>query len=210
VECIGPALVLPLYEGTTCGVDVPASLQPHAFFVSGSSFFSAPHLSVTMAASTSTICQPLSDTRTYTYSDLDNGFTPPSSCLGHSFTSAPDGYDCYVSSTTGSKTKMYISLDVYRGRDPACFPPNFPAACSYTGTFAEAAGNIYVDAPALPQSSTEVTGRTWSEKNYVYSPATCPESYAAMSTRTDATAGNVTSAICCPMYVCRSDILQRC
>ena len=154
-----------------------------------------------MAASTSTICQPLSDTSMYTYSDLDDGFTPPSSCLGHSFTSAPDGYDYYVSSMTGSKTKAYTSLDVYHGRDPACFPPNFPAACSYTGTFTQAAGNVYVDAAASPQSSSEVTGVTWSETHYMYSPATCPDSYATMSIRTDATAKNVTSAIRCPMYV---------
>ncbi|KAF1932751.1 uncharacterized protein M421DRAFT_399172 [Didymella exigua CBS 183.55] len=152
-----------------------------------------------MPASTSAVCQPLSDSTTYIYSDLDNGFTPPTSCLGRSFTSVPDGYDRYASSTAGTKTKTYISLDVYRGRDPACFPPRFPAACSYTATFTQVAGQLYGDIPALPQSSIEVTGVTWSETHYVYSPATCPEHYATMSIRTDATAGNVTSAICCPI-----------
>lgn len=161
---------------------------------------------MTMAASTSGVCQPLTDTRTYTYSDLDHGFTPPSSCLGHSFTSAPDGYDFYVSSTTGSTAKTYVALEVYRGRDPACFPANFPAACVYTATLAEAAGNVYVDAPALPQSSTKVSGVIWSETHYVYSPATCPDNYATMSIRTDAAVGNVTSAICCPMYVCANRV----
>lgn len=154
-----------------------------------------------MAVSTSAVCKPLSDTSTYTYSDLDNGFTPPISCLDHSFTSAPDGYDFYVSSTTGSRTKTYVSLGVYRGRDPACFPPKFPAACSYTGTFTQAAGQLYGDDPAPAQPSTEVVGATWSETHYVYSPATCPEHYATASIRTDSSAGDVTSAICCPKYV---------
>lgn len=127
------------------------------------SFFQSLSRSIAMAVPTPMVCEPLSDTSTYTYFDLDNGFTPPSSCLHHNLTSAPDGHDYYVSFTTftmGSKTKTSISPDVCRGRDPACFPPNFPAACSYTGTFTQAVGQLYVDAPALPQPSTEMTGAT--------------------------------------------------
>lgn len=77
------------------------------------------------------------------------------------------------------------------------------------GTFTQAPGLGYIDDPAVSTPSTEVTGVTWSETHYVYSPATCPEQYATMSIRTDTTTGNATTAICCPMYVnCYRAFLQ--
>lgn len=55
------------------------------------SFFQSLSHPIAMAVPTPIVCEPLSDTSTYTYFDLDDGFTPPSSCLYHNFTSAPDG-----------------------------------------------------------------------------------------------------------------------
>ncbi len=158
------------------------------------------HLLGIMAASSVEACEPLSDTKTYTYSDLDTGFRPPSSCFHHTYTSVLNGYDYYSSSTAGSVTKSYISLDVYRGREPACLPPHYPAACSYLGTFTQDLANLYDN---LPGSTTQfgimVVGTTWSETRYVYSPATCPWGYAPVSTSLDASVTNLTRAICCPM-----------
>jgi hypothetical protein len=153
-----------------------------------------------MAASSSTPCGPLIDTKTYTYSDLDNGFTPPTSCLEHTYASSPDGYDYYSSSTKGTKTKVYISLDVYRGRNPDCFPTNYPAACSYTGVIEQPLIQPYNDIPMeSSQAITEITGLTWSETHYVYSPATCPGEYIYVRTQLDGSIPDVTTATCCPV-----------
>lgn len=153
-----------------------------------------------MTASGGRICESPSDTRTYTYSDLDNGFTPPKSCLEHRYTSEPNGYDYYISTTRDSGIEDYVSLDVYRGRNPACFPPNFPTeVCSYTGTFTQEPANDYMDLPSTSRPGLLVMGSTRSETHYVYSPGTCPGDYAPVSTNVDASVANLTRAVCCPM-----------
>ncbi len=133
---------------------------------------------------TSTTCGPITgpitDTATYTYSDLDSGFTPPESCFDQTYTSLPTGYDTLYtwapSVTAGNNVSSTTSwLKAYRGRDPACFPSHYPKACEWLGTVQQ-------------------------QQHYIYSPGLCPGGYASATTSIDESATATTTATCCPRY----------
>lgn len=139
-------------------------------------------------------CPPAAAT-TRTLTDLDSSiFTPPASCLGRVYKQSPYGYDSIEKSTytdiiviTGSQgpvssTSTWTSDYVIRGRDPSCFPPNFPSTtCYYTGVY-----------------GGSVTSGMISEQSYVYSPARCPDKYVTAMTSIDEVNTEMTRAICCP------------
>lgn len=130
----------------------------------------------TSAPACSAITGPITDTTTYTYSDLNNGFTPPKSCLEPSYTSLQaGGFDPvfeFIQTVTvgGNVTSSVGSLKVYRGRDPACFPPHYPSTCEWQGTMQQ-------------------------QQHYVYSPASCPGGYESATATVDQ---SLTRATCCP------------
>ena len=139
--------------------------------------------------SATSTCQP-ADTTTRTLSDLaDTIFTPPASCLQNLYKNPPFGNDTYriytysslvtASGTTSMET--WTQDHVRRGRDPSCFPPNFPTTTCLYPTF----------------DGSRTVNRV-SEQTYVYSPARCPESYAAVTSSVDATNTKITRAVCCP------------
>lgn len=147
-------------------------------------FFLSLHI---MATATSMTCGPMSDTSSYTHSDLDTGWIAPTSCFGNVYRSETDGYDFWT------RDSKYDTLRITRGRDPACFPKNYPAACQYTSTFEQALD------PIIFQLATTLMSTTlWSEKDYVYSPATCPSGYIAKGARANTASVGTTSAFCCP------------
>ena len=125
-----------------------------------------------------TIAGPIADTTTYTYSNLDTGFIPPESCLQPTYTSLPDGYDSGFTGistiTVGDSTSTSTAwARVYRGREPACFPSKYPKACEYQGTIQQ-------------------------QKNYIYSPGTCPSGYAPATAFFEEPSSSITTATCCP------------
>lgn len=135
-----------------------------------------------MAVRTSSYCQAAA-TDTATYSDLDSSFTPPAPCLKPTYTIAPEGYDrhgfeLYTDTTTQDElTVPYL----VRGRNPTCFPKNFPISiCDDT---------VAVDAQTkFPRS----------EATYLYSPGRCPEHYLIVESAVDSSRGDLTRALCCP------------
>lgn len=130
-------------------------------------------------------------TTTATYSDLDKIFTPPAACLDPTFTLSPQGYDLTgswmtIGTTTSSRVVITTAYGLFplvtRGRNPSCFPTNFPlSSCEYTTTI-----------------GTE-TLRALSEQTYLYSPRRCPEHYVIASSSVDTSATGITRAVCCPM-----------
>lgn len=124
------------------------------------------------------ITGPITDTATYTYSDLDASFSPPELCLQPTFAVLPDNYNTAFSwldtfTLNGQPTTSVRWMRLYRGREPTCFPSNYPKACEYQGT-------------------------TQQQKNYIYSPGTCPGGYAPATNFVGGSATEVTTALCCP------------
>lgn len=124
------------------------------------------------------ITGPITDTAIHTYSDLEAGFTPPKSCFEPTYTSIPFGIDTvltWVNAATvdGNATTSTAWMKVYRGRDPACYPPNYPNACEWRGTIQQ-------------------------QQSYVFSPASCPGGYVTATTSVDQAA---TTGTCCPRSV---------
>jgi hypothetical protein len=142
-----------------------------------------------MVVRTSSYCQAAA-TDTATYSDLDSIFTPPASCLEPKFTLPPEGYDettyeVYTETVSSSDhTNIQIWEDdpyLTRGRDPSCFPKNFPiSTCDY--------------ATSLDGQSKH----SRSEATYLYSPGRCPEHYLVVESIVDSSRADLTRALCCP------------
>lgn len=142
-----------------------------------------------MTTQVSATCQPPATT-TRTLTDLDKIFTPSESCLGPTYNQAPYGSDSIerypttnvvvVSGTQGTATftSAFTSDYVVRGRDPACFPSEFPSTTCYYSTVVSSAWSWTV-----------------SEQSYVYSPGRCPQNYVTAATSIDE---DVTYGICCP------------
>jgi hypothetical protein len=140
--------------------------------------------------SATSACQA-AGTTTRILSDLaDTIFTPAASCLGDVYRNEPFGNDTYEtflgsSAVTASGTTSIATWTddyVVRGRDPSCFPPNFPTTtCVYDSII-----------------SSSTVGRV-SEQSYVYSPARCPENYVTAKSSLDESNTEITRAICCPV-----------
>jgi hypothetical protein len=138
-------------------------------------------------------CTP-PDASTSTFSDLDTIFTPPASCGSPEYTESPwsQGYDTLLTTnstpvaatrTVGSNIVIYTSMIIrnyaMRGRNPFCFPPNFPTStCLF--------------------SDSEDSPMTHSEQNYIFSPGRCPEHYVTVDRSTDNAISDMTRAVCCP------------
>ena len=159
----------------------------------GSEFLS---IRVTSAMTTRPIssCQAAATT-TRTLTDLDATiFTPPASCLESLYKQSPYGYDTIEKRTERSvitvsgiqgqitSTSVWTSDYVVRGRDPSCFPRNFPSTtCPYLITI-----------------SSTTRGRI-SEQSYIYSPGRCPENYVTATSSIDEVNTDITRGICCPV-----------
>jgi hypothetical protein len=139
-----------------------------------------------MAVPTSSYCQAAA-TETATYSDLDSIFTPPASCLEPTFTLPPEGYD---EASSDMYTETFSSADhtttriweeypsLARGRNPSCFPKNFPiSTCDY---------------------ATSLDGQikySRSEATYLYSPGICPEHYLVVESTVDSSRADLTRTL---------------
>lgn len=143
----------------------------------------------------STSSCPAAATTTRTLSDLaDAIFTPPASCLDSTYRQSPYGYDTidkYTDSSTirvtGSQgqvtyTTTYTLNFVVKGRDPSCFPRNFPTTTCLYDTVV-----------------SSITEYRVSEQSYIYSPGRCPENYVTAKSSIDESNTDITRAICCPV-----------
>ena len=147
-----------------------------------------------MTTRTTSLCQAAATT-TRTLTDLDGTiFTPPASCLGPVYNQSPYGRDniekrtrtsvITVSGTQGriTSTSVWTSDYVVRGRDPSCFPRNFPSTTCWYNTII----------------SSTTSGRI-SEQSYIYSPGRCPDNYVTATSSIDEANTDITRGICCPV-----------
>ena len=131
-----------------------------------------------MAVRTSSYYQAAATDTTATYSDLDSIFTPPAFCLKPTYTLSPEGYDRTGFGTYTEAPTLIPYL--VRGRNPSCFPKNFPS--------------VYYD-PIVVNAQTKYLR---SEATYLYSPGRCPENYLALESTVDPGRTDSTRALCCP------------